>query len=371
MTRSEQKDLERLGIAAAVGLILHLVLGLVLTTVEWAPRREVYPKTILVDLSDPVSAPVEKRSEPEPPAPSPEPAESVREAESPPRSQPEPPAQTPAAAEQQAPVRAAPAQAAANPVRPRPEPQPVTRPQPVQTTPKTAATAPTPTPSVSSAPVEGPSTRYAVDPSQEIPVQQRPPTDLGTRQVAEVPSLPKPQVEVPDWAREAGAAAPSPSDARDSGTDTPARTGSEPREAASSLNFEQLDRALAQTGSTSSRPQSGQPERQVLAPPAPASGTGSRTDLSWNDPERGREVTKQVRPELPGWVEEQGFRGDVQVSLEVTAGGTVGRVTIVKTSGYTDVDNAVLEAVRRWGFTPASSGGTAYGMLTLYIRPET
>lgn len=367
MTRSEQKDLERLGIAVAAGMVLHIVVGLAFMTVEWSPRREVYPKTILVDLSDPVPAPLEDTSKPE--APNPEPAEPVRETEAPPSPQPEPSARTQTAVEQPAPAKAAPAQAAAKPAPARPQQQPVSRPQPVQSTPKTADAKPTPTSSVSSAPVEGPPTRLAVDPSQEIPAQRQP-TDLGTRRVAETPSLQKPKVEVPDWVHEDGASAPSPATARSSGNNTPARTGTEPRDAIPGLDFDRLDRAIAQAGSVSAQPQSGSPEPQVLAPPAPAPGAGARTSLRWNDPEEGREVTLQVKPVLPDWVEKDGLRFEVRVSLAVLPGGTVSMVTFDKNSGYTDVDKAIEDAVRRWRFSPASSGGTAYGMLTLYIQPD-
>lgn len=69
-----------------------------------------------------------------------------------------------------------------------------------------------------------------------------------------------------------------------------------------------------------------------------------------------------VRNPLPAYPEAarlRGQQGSVGVRLRIDADGTVLRVEIVESSGYPLLDQAVVEALRRWRFAPAMQGGHA------------
>jgi TonB family protein len=74
--------------------------------------------------------------------------------------------------------------------------------------------------------------------------------------------------------------------------------------------------------------------------------------------------TKQTTPEFP-----LSMRGvaidEVVVSLTVEADGSVTKIKILKRS-QPEFDQAVLEAVKTWHFTPAKEGGKAIAMTLEY-----
>lgn len=49
--------------------------------------------------------------------------------------------------------------------------------------------------------------------------------------------------------------------------------------------------------------------------------------------------------------------GVVIVSAQVEANGSVGNVSVARSSGFSDLDAAALQAVRRWTFVPATAAG--------------
>ncbi len=74
-------------------------------------------------------------------------------------------------------------------------------------------------------------------------------------------------------------------------------------------------------------------------------------------PLSGRKILKMALPRYPRWAEEQGLEAQVAVRLTVTAKGRVKPdLVIERTSGYPDLDNLVLEAVRKMLFSPLSGG---------------
>jgi protein TonB len=53
------------------------------------------------------------------------------------------------------------------------------------------------------------------------------------------------------------------------------------------------------------------------------------------------------------------MEGRVLVRAEVQADGSCNRVELKKTSGHDLLDQAALEAVKKWRFVPARKGGQA------------
>jgi TonB family protein len=104
-----------------------------------------------------------------------------------------------------------------------------------------------------------------------------------------------------------------------------------------------------------------QPEEDV---PAVAEGGGSV--IEWED-NANRNPLAQYKPDIPGWVSQQGLRLRVKVSFLLTPDGFLTSLRIKESSGYTDVDSAILEALRKWRFPPVSGTKNVYGEITYYI----
>jgi protein TonB len=64
-------------------------------------------------------------------------------------------------------------------------------------------------------------------------------------------------------------------------------------------------------------------------------------------------------PEYPAASQARGEQGVVTVLLRISAGGGVEEVEVVRSSGYTALDEAAKRAVQRWRFRPASRDGLA------------
>ena len=61
-----------------------------------------------------------------------------------------------------------------------------------------------------------------------------------------------------------------------------------------------------------------------------------------------------VRPEYPALARRRGLEGRTVLRVEVVATGESGTVAVLASSGHRLLDNAALDAVRRWRFVPAS-----------------
>lgn len=65
---------------------------------------------------------------------------------------------------------------------------------------------------------------------------------------------------------------------------------------------------------------------------------------------------RTIRPEYPKGARQRGEQGDVVVEMLVNAEGTVDGASVVVSSGFAELDDAALRAVRSARFTPAKSG---------------
>jgi len=64
------------------------------------------------------------------------------------------------------------------------------------------------------------------------------------------------------------------------------------------------------------------------------------------------------KPVYPQAARREGQEGKALLLVEVLSNGRVGKVKIEKSSGYKILDEAAVEAVRKWRFTPARKGKT-------------
>jgi TonB family protein len=139
------------------------------------------------------------------------------------------------------------------------------------------------------------------------------------------------------------------------------------------LDLRDLDSSLPQTDtSTGTARGRGGPISQ------PATGVESTAAqegregfvILWDDPSQGREPTNDPRPLIPAWVSEQGLRLQVEFSFVLTPQGLLWDVKVEKSSGYSEVDTAISEALRHLKFRPVSSTRTVRGRVRYKIIPR-
>lgn len=95
-----------------------------------------------------------------------------------------------------------------------------------------------------------------------------------------------------------------------------------------------------------------EPPRPPVAASAPAPAVAPR-QARVDAPPRPR---KSIKPDYPKGARLRGEQGDVQLEIEVTASGAVGEVKVVSSSGYPELDEAAVKAVKAAHFTPAKRG---------------
>ena len=70
----------------------------------------------------------------------------------------------------------------------------------------------------------------------------------------------------------------------------------------------------------------------------------------------------QGRPSYPSTARRLGVEGTTMLRVHVGADGRVGDVVVESSAGHTDLDQAAVDAVRRWRFEPARRGTEAVAM---------
>jgi len=73
----------------------------------------------------------------------------------------------------------------------------------------------------------------------------------------------------------------------------------------------------------------------------------------------------QVRPTYPAAPRRLGIQGTTMLRVHVLADGRIGDVLVERSAGHPDLDQAAMEAVRRWRFEPARRGDDAVAMWVL------
>ncbi len=106
-------------------------------------------------------------------------------------------------------------------------------------------------------------------------------------------------------------------------------------------------------------------------------GTGSGADpssfkVNWAKPEAnvGRFPISTPAPQIPAWVATQGLTLFVTIGFTLQPNGVMAAVVLDKTSGYAQVDSALIDAIRRWRFNAASASApiSVQGSVSYIIR---
>ncbi len=94
-----------------------------------------------------------------------------------------------------------------------------------------------------------------------------------------------------------------------------------------------------------------QPVQQTEALPSPV-----QLDA---EPDYRADYLNNLRPPYPMVARRMGYHGKVVLDVEVLAEGRAGDVQVHQSSGFTILDNAALQTVKTWRFTPAKRFGQA------------
>ncbi|KPJ73150.1 hypothetical protein AMJ52_04195 [candidate division TA06 bacterium DG_78] len=92
------------------------------------------------------------------------------------------------------------------------------------------------------------------------------------------------------------------------------------------------------------------------------------TQISLAGPIAGRQILNKVLPKYPSWCLQKGISGVVKVRIWVEASGNLREGTLVEiSSGYPDLDQAVVDALKKWRFVPLPKSvvqETQWGIIT-------
>jgi len=95
--------------------------------------------------------------------------------------------------------------------------------------------------------------------------------------------------------------------------------------------------------------------------------TGPGYNVILPDAARGRKVVHTVTPDVRAAAGAQGLTLKVRVTFTLDQNGVVRGVSVIQGSGNQAVDNAVVEAVRLWIFTPAPGAPLVQGEIPFVI----
>ncbi|MGC4095325.1 MAG: energy transducer TonB [Polyangiaceae bacterium] len=102
------------------------------------------------------------------------------------------------------------------------------------------------------------------------------------------------------------------------------------------------------------------------APPAPPAPKAEPAPVV--QAHEGANYLKNPRPPYPSMARRQGWEGTSLLRVQVGPSGKPLAVQIQRSSGRSALDEAALEAVKRWAFVPATQGGVAVsGWVTVPI----
>ena len=88
-----------------------------------------------------------------------------------------------------------------------------------------------------------------------------------------------------------------------------------------------------------------QPVQQEATPPSPV--------VLDSEPDYKADYLNNPRPPYPPAANRMGFHGKVVLNVEVLAEGKAGQVLLHQSCGHAILDNAALQTVKIWRFTPA------------------
>jgi TonB family protein len=134
------------------------------------------------------------------------------------------------------------------------------------------------------------------------------------------------------------------------------------------FNMESLDRAIEEGGDGGAGGSISDEEKGGRRETARDAGVPK---ITWEDASQGRTLLSSGGlPKIPEWVKREGLDLNVEVSFSVTPEGHTTSLVVNRSSGYPDVDAAVLESVRKLRFNPIREDRYARGKISYLISTK-
>jgi periplasmic protein TonB len=108
---------------------------------------------------------------------------------------------------------------------------------------------------------------------------------------------------------------------------------------------------------------------EVQSTAAPSGADKPSPAVSESKPQFEAAYLNNPRPAYPAMSRRLGEEGRVEVEVQVQADGTPSRVSLKRSSGYSRLDEAALDAIKRWKFIPAKRGGEAVAASVIVPMP--
>jgi protein TonB len=102
-----------------------------------------------------------------------------------------------------------------------------------------------------------------------------------------------------------------------------------------------------------------EPAVKEVAPPVQQAATPPSPVVLDAEPDYKADYLNNPRPPYPMVARRMGYHGKVVLDVEVLAEGNAGDVKLHQSSGYDILDNAALQTVKTWRFSPARRFGQA------------
>lgn len=96
-----------------------------------------------------------------------------------------------------------------------------------------------------------------------------------------------------------------------------------------------------------------------------STGEGGGPIIEWED-NQDRNPIAMPDPVIPDWVSKKGLRLRVKVSFDLTPDGIITSLKVEESSGYTDVDSRIVEALRKWRFPSVPGTKNVSGEITYF-----
>ncbi|MBN1411642.1 MAG: TonB family protein [Spirochaetales bacterium] len=134
-------------------------------------------------------------------------------------------------------------------------------------------------------------------------------------------------------------------------------------------NMSELDKALNQNDSGTTKTDSSKTSANTkdLNNSSPTNESG--INIQWED-NKNRTHGTIGKPIIPDWVSKQGLQLKVVISFTLTPKGTLTGFKPDPSCGYTDVDNAVIDVLRKLKFEAIPGAQTVKGKITYIITPQ-
>jgi len=124
----------------------------------------------------------------------------------------------------------------------------------------------------------------------------------------------------------------------------------------------------SKTAISREQPAQAQSSSETQSTAAPSGADKPSTSVS-SEPQYNAAYLNNPKPPYPSMSKRLGEEGRVEIEVQVQADGLPSKVSLRRSSGYPRLDEAALEAIKRWKFVPAKRNGEAIAASVIVPMP--